>query len=294
MEYRGVIMNYNKLREVVSENPILIFQHLAKTGGTTYASIMQRCIRQNEFFNSCPHNFDRKGHHGIWDIGEIEKMWARLPAGQKARIRWSGGHIPAQTREIFDRPAYYFGFVRNPVDMVISSLFYNFQRFNKSLDTIDEMNAIFARLKKQNKFSNPQTRHISGAEVDEIITLEHLEKAKRQVDENFVFLAPTERFDDALVISHMLFDWPIRKLFYVRQNVTQTFDVRDYITAEQRQRLKELHALDVKLYDHACMRFDELMCSLGTGFRAKAKLFHFVNEKMPFVPRRLSLAGPSV
>lgn len=272
-------MRKNMIQKRLDESPLLIFYHIAKTGGTTYSALMRRCVKREEFFFSKPHNFDQKGRHGIWDLDEISKLWQALGPEEKRRVRWSGGHLPAGTHEIFDRPAYYFGFVRDPVNQWLSSLFYAVARGMIKVSDINEFEKMLSH-QASAIFANPQTRHIAGADPQEVITREHLEKAKSNIDNYFLFLVPVERFTEMLILSREFFGWSLARVFYTRRNITPISSVRGQITDEHRWKIKEVHQLDCELYDYVCQKFDELVKDMGPGFARKVRLFGFLNNQV--------------
>lgn len=103
---------------------------------------------------------------------------------------------------------------------------------------------------------NPQVRHYSGAADSEIITKEHLEKAKEHVAADTLFAAPTEFFDDALVILGTELNLELEMLPYQKLNVTTSKRKHGWLT---RMRIRQLHPLDHELWKHCRSRFQALM-----------------------------------
>ena len=253
------------------QDPVYIFFHVAKTGGVTFASIYKRNTKHTRHF---------KAHHGghnmfgTWYLADIENAWKDIPEQEKEEVTWTGGHVPYGVHKIFNRPTYYVGFVRNPVDHWLSVKYYNFSIGRMQDEANLPLEALVDDL-EGSLWANMQVRHYSGASDDEVITRKHLEAAKRHVDKHFLFVSPMERFDEGVVLAQHYFGWSLFCSLYKKKNVTKKDIRRDEVSAELRDKIELCQKIDMEFYQYCCREFSQSIASMG--FKHKIILFAYKN-----------------
>ena len=237
--------------EAVGLDTILIHFHVAKTGGTTLADVVGRFFPQEQQFDATT---PTESEFGVWGVDEIAQKWGALPLDRRRDIRLTGGHVPFGVHKVFGRPARYFGLVREPAEQFISSFFYGYANVKKRWGEITILDFLHAN--RNGIYCNPQVRHYSGAADTEVITRDHLEVAKRNVDNHFLFVAPTQAFDYALLLLRSALDLDFKDLVYVRKNVNSRKPAQ---TRATKAALRVFHSLDVGFYSYCCSRIRKLM-----------------------------------
>ena len=253
-----------------NEEPIFIHFHNGKSGGSTLGQIFSRNIDNSKFFS--PETKEHNGF-GIWKVDDIKEIWQSLDEKTRANVRWSGGHVPFGMHEVFERPSLYFGLIREPASRWISSLFYNYQRTGRDIEKEGVVVSDVASNIRTTVFANPQTRYFSGADPQDIINENHLIKAKDNISKHFVFVAPTERFDEAVVLGTYYLNWKLLSSVYTKENVTPPHPLRKKIDKKTIALIEDVHSLDMKLYQFCLERFENEIKLLGIRFEIKRKIF---------------------
>jgi hypothetical protein len=264
----------------------LIFLHIPKTAGTTLNSIIHRQYAPEVIYNvSGP------------DLAKSIQKFKTLDESEKRRIRLVRGHMPFGLHRYLDMPATYITMLRDPIDRVISDFYYVFEApshplyqelMSKRVDLAD-----FIRSRVPKGATNGQTRLISGVEklnaiilndadkynldlTQEPATTDTLEIAKRNLDEHFVVVGLSERFDESLLLLRKALGW--RNIYYVKRNVTKNRPSKQQLPRETIRLIEKHYDLDIQLYEHARQRFEETIREQGAVFESELRSFRRNNK----------------
>ena len=116
---------------------LLLFLHLAKTGGVTLADILARNLATEEFLQI---NMWETGASamGTWSHGALERALDRLQKPQVDKLRAVWGHYRQGIQGYLPKPCAVVTLLRDPVDRIISAYYYSDQMAPKSLDILED------------------------------------------------------------------------------------------------------------------------------------------------------------
>src|ERR1700733_14378818 len=109
---------------------VLIHMHLPKTGGTSLSSMVKHGFKNDEVFEWTRHGVNV---YSALSVATPEASQQQLAAFGLDRIRYLSGHVPFGVHRVFDRPARYITVLRNPVERVVSSFYWQKQIKNPFL-----------------------------------------------------------------------------------------------------------------------------------------------------------------
>jgi len=240
----------------------IIFVHLPKCGGTTLNRLIEWEYNPLRVFSIDPSFFR-------WSYCRL----SRTPAERFARIRAFQGHMPFGLHKLLDRPCRYITVVREPTQREISSYYYaRSRRLNPQHGMAMRMSLEeFVRAQPN---TNVQTKMLSGLSCDYDFlggqcTPEMLAAAKRNLARRFTLAGLTERFDEFLALSKILFGWKVRHL--VDFNVTRSLQKRNDVAAAARDLIAERDRYDMELYDYAAGLFDRILDQHADAVRAEVE-----------------------
>jgi hypothetical protein len=246
---------------------LLIFLHLPRTAGTTFASILRRLYGPDAVLE-------------LYGAGP-EEGWDALAPEAAARIRVVTGHFAFGVHERLPQPSRYITFLRDPVDRVISH--YRYVRSQPGHDLHDAAMrfglAEYVESCGAYEPNNDQTRLWAGTELGPS-NAEMLPAAERNLAGAVIGL--TEAFDASIVSMSRTFGW--RLPFYVRRNATPDAS-SGALDPEVREHIRSRNALDAELYDHAVERFGQEIDRLGDGFARDVRAFRRLNAVYRMVRR---------
>jgi hypothetical protein len=192
---------------------VCVFVHIPKTAGTTVRTVI-RTSEPGERNGRPGANVFRGG--GGSNPKTLEKLRDEPQTLNLDALRVLHGHLPFGASEYLERgfPDHvfrYFTFLRDPVERSLSHYFEVLRRPRRLFDE-GEVADELAPLPPGTTFEeaveagylhdNVQTRMLSGA-VDPFgpVTVETLERAKRNLSERFALVGLTERLDESLVLA---------------------------------------------------------------------------------------------
>ena len=277
---------------------ILIFLRLPKTGGNTMDQVLANCLPGQWFY---PHELVVPSALLIRPTGGIAEKYRQLTVEQQQSIRCViGTHVAMDVDSIFERPTKFFTIVRHPVDRVISSFYHNrteshlisypfikdlsLEQYLDSGIGLDADNHQVRVLSGRPELDSPwdlQGRRISPAPVERL----HLEMAKHNIEQRFIAAATLEQFTAMIWFLKRLYNWPLRRVLFRRRNEnagrkTTTDHGRpplEQVSAATRQRLTEMNAYDVELYEWVRERFTQQIRPLEPSFSRELRRFEMVN-----------------
>jgi len=241
---------------------LLIFLHIAKTGGTSLGVALQYVYGYRSTLHVC------------YDGWEAPEWFVKMPDAKRQRIDAVKGHVQYGVHEYFRRPANYVTMLRDPIDRIASlhRMYGNEHpdhwKANLSLgEFVDQAPETYSGF-------NGQTCALAGVPNDDEIeyTESLLAKAKQHLDAMPAF-GLTERYDEGLILMKRRLGWS-RWPYYVTSRVGKTSTgEREPISDAVRERIKEQNSLDVRLYEYARQRFNAMVAEEGPGFQEDVRTF---------------------
>jgi hypothetical protein len=255
--------------------PLFVFVHIPKTAGTTLTTILnlnEPGARSRALGNVF------KGGGGVKRGVTFDRLRGEKGTLDLDRVRILTGHFPLGVREYLpkDRDVRCFTFLRDPADRTVSHYF--------QIRRIEERDRAKGRERsKRESFGlsplpvdptlddmveggyihdNLHTRMLSGdPEPFGEVTEEMLERAKRNLSEEVVFVGLTERFDESLVLAKrrlglgtVLYKPPGVGASAGRVNTARPRG--DQIPDELMRAAERWNRHDIELYRHAQELFD--------------------------------------
>jgi hypothetical protein len=270
---------------------LLIHLHIAKTGGTTLSSMVKHAFASNEIFETISKDHQVYGGLDILTHASCERM---LRDCDIARIRYFTGHVPIGVDRIFGRPAKYIAVVRHPVERLLSYFYFRIQSGDPYLkdgkpiafeDYIESDGDII--------FDNYQVRVISGSpDLDAPagapgaliqgapVEARHLEMAKRNVENNFLSIAPLEQITDMALLLRRIYGWPMRRLQTEYKNPTAERPRAPNLPPRLLRIIEERNAHDVELYEWVCRRFAEQKRLYEPELSRDRRVFTLINRAL--------------
>ncbi len=233
-----------------SEQNTLIFLHLMKTGGRTLVNILKQNI-----------NDDARFHYGRRPGERLDDLM-QLSDAEKRSLRLIYGHFQFGIHQHLPQSCQYMTLLRHPVERVMSHYYYalaNPKHYTHALVQEKTMSLTDYVTHGITDLNNGQTRCIAGnyssrvafGETSEAL----LEKARENLDNHFLLVGTTERFDEfLLLLKHQL---GLNKVLYTHSNVNSSRPKRDAISKEEIALITHYNQLDLELYDYATELFQK-------------------------------------
>jgi hypothetical protein len=245
---------------------ILIHLHVAKTGGTSLSSMVKHGFGSNEVFE-----WTRHGVELYTGLGVVPRECCQqhLRAFGLDRIRYISGHVPFGVHRLFDRPAKYITVLRHPVERVIS-LFHFLMQINVPFLKDGRLLSFeeYVERRCDINLNDYQVRVVSGcsgldAEISkpgELISgapveRSHLNQAKRNIDEQFLSIAPVEQMTELGLLIRRIYGWPMRRLQNEYKNPTKDRPRLREIPPRLIKIIEECNSHDIELYEWVSKRF---------------------------------------
>jgi hypothetical protein len=224
-----------------TEDPVLIFLHLPKCGGTTLNRIIEWEYPLSRIFSVDP-SFFRWSHRKVcrWSQAHLDRMQVFK------------GHMPFGLHTRLSRPATYITFLREPVERVISE--YYFARHHRLHPQHKRMQKLtLSEYALGTPHHNMQTKLIAGhgnypdflaGDCDNDV----LQTARDHLAHHFSFVGLTERFDEGLAKLKLMFGWNINR--YANFNVTRVRLQKEKIPVDVQELIADRNRYDCALYRH--------------------------------------------
>ena len=215
--------------------PLLLFLHLAKTGGRTLDTVFRNTYGaayvQAEPWRP-PHPMgwgDGEFILPTYDPDDVRRLlrlcpWARAVGGHPLTL-WSGAHTVRRVR--------YVAFLREPVSRGASHYQYH---VNTNADPLD-----WDAWCRWREHHNHQARYFDHDGDPQ--------RAIAAIEENNVFVGLLERFEESLLLLKKLVA-PELHLAYQRRNTAESNDLARSLKEDpvRREQLREMYAADLPLY----------------------------------------------
>lgn len=253
---------------------ILVHVHIPKNGGTTFNRILARQYGDGfvEAYSQVP------GHFFTDD--EVRDLLVAHP-----QTRCLTSHSLRPPLPVLDGIVYRpITFLRHPLERLISLYFY--ERKITTRTGVEHCSQLpfdqyfEERITQDNALTNWQTFHIAGAD--------DVDKARTLLD-TYLFVGITERYDQSLIILSERLDLPLRVRLYRRQRVTPHAPVEAIVNGSLLDRLREMNALDMQLYEHYWERLDRDMSRPTAQWRLR--FFAAANSLASSTYEMIGMAG---
>ena len=289
----------------MSPNPIILYLHVPKTGGTTLRKVhIYNNYRTDDRYTAEAYRGKPRLHDGIYyfpdgfynsepDLSVPEIV--RRALGRKG-LRAVTGHFCFGIHRHVTGPSTYITLLRNPVDRIVS-LYYHIRRWaNPDPGLHDEIISQGVSLDEfvtrfpLRELYNDQTRRISGREPEEGRRARlALNKAKVNLRQHFSVVGVTERFNETLILLRRSFGWT-NDLRYYPKHVTRDRPSLDALPPSSVAAIMERNESDLELHRFAMELLDEAIASQDASFGDDLKRFESLNAEYV---RTLATGGKS-
>ncbi len=255
-----------------NHNKTLIFLHLPKTAGSTLHKIIEREYKSKSIYSL--DNFKTK---------EAVEEFKSLPEVQRSEIQVLKGHMRFGLHEYLPQPSSYITILREPVDRVISHYYYVLRKPNHHLyEQVKSKNMslkdyVSSGITKE--LDNSQARLLSSIAADIPFgecSPDVLESAKRNLEEHFAVIGLADKFDETLILLKRAFNW--RTPFYIKANITKNRPLKEDISQETLDIIKNYNELDIELFNYAKQKFEEQINQLGKSFEIEMAQLNLLNR----------------
>lgn len=244
---------FSNLNTEKDTDRVVIFIHIAKSGGNTVHDIM---TKQKEF----------QSDTWIRLFSELDNFFGCLDdcttEEQRKRIEVAYGHMFFGVHKKLPQKNFtYITFLRNPIERIISCYYFNREViFDMNLRNMFNNMTLYDFVTNKDwdlnydgfwsgSTANMQTRMLAGTIEDD------LETAKNNLKNYFSVVGITERFDETLKVLHKNLGWEING--YENRNVNPNRHTLDEIPNEVIEIIKSKNEKDIALYQFANQLLDE-------------------------------------
>lgn len=230
--------------------PFLIFLRIPKTGSTTLKKIALKKINGKKFVVS---DEVYKMYGEKWNQVEAHKRWKRafekfkgIKHKYKNNYKCIVGHTFFGVHDSIE-DFQYITFLRDPVKRFISLYNYFYDKKGSIIYRyIHEYSLSFAEFIRHNicgKWENQQVKFVAGDFSPDRNTLE---KARKNIENDFAFVGLTEHFDGDLLRLSEILNWSIP--YYVRRNASKNHISINNISEQDIYEIQRRNKLDMALY----------------------------------------------
>jgi hypothetical protein len=238
-------------------NPV-IFVHIPKACGTTLIKLLYRWCSREE----------------IYEVGTKPRETQMTDLRGQPGVRLILGHATFGLHETLAEPARYITILREPIERVISHFHYASRTPEHHLH--QQIRAGEIDLFQLAKLTaNLQTRYLGGL-VEDVPDERTLDRAKENVMQHFAMAGVAERFDEAIVLLHRIFEK--RLLPFANENVASRRSSADTLSSDDLRVLRSHHELDYALYDFVRARFEEQLAQQDGSFAKQVAALHLGNR----------------
>jgi hypothetical protein len=252
-------MNLSKLKRVFKikslssgNTPKVIFLHIPKTAGTSFARIIENNYSKSEFYLATAGNVESRQY-----IMNSLNSFLKLPKREQDKIKIIKGHFPYGLHEKMNWSDYkYVSFIRNPVERLFSEYYYIKDNPTHPLSQLcNEISFEEYALSDDYHLQNQQIRMLAGFDALFETDMHRVyELAIKNVSsENFI-LGLTERFSDSLSMIGKALGWKNVEEQFVRYPSKKPSKMA--IDREVLSEIEMKNYWDIKFYEHISKLFE--------------------------------------
>ncbi len=246
--------------EAAAKQPIIIFVHLPKCGGTTL-------FRLVEWEYSPMRVFFVDGRFYRWSYNRLIRSRMDKFAGMQV----FQGHMPFGLHKLLNAPTTYMTMLREPVDRVISEYYYRLNRPQHPYEDRWMKKLGLEEYIRATPQHNIQTKLLAGQPTDYDFlagdcTEATLSVAKENLAQRFSLVGLTERFEESLALAKLTFGWKIEH--FTDFNITGKRPARSSVPQPIQDLIRDRYRYDVALYDYAVGLFNETVARRQEEIRA--------------------------
>ena len=265
---------------------LLLFLHVAKTGGMTLADILARNFATEEFLQIDMAETNASAL-GIWSDRTIEQALGRLQAPEPAKLRVVWGHYRHGVQARLPKPCAVVTLLRDPVDRIISAYYYS----NEVVGSLEILEKYHDRKYYHIGLDNSMSRIISGRPTSirlprsgcytenlAAVTEADFAAAASNLD-GYLVVGTTERFDETLLVLGSDLRWSLSDLVYRRVNVTASRPAEVDISDALREKILKWNRYDALLFDRARAHLARRIAAYRGDFARDLSLFRELNSQ---------------
>lgn len=278
----------------MSRDPIILYLHIPKTGGTTlrkfqlYNNYHTKHRFKAEIFAGKTRLNDGIFYYPVGFYNKDQNLAVPRPmrrALARKDIRAVTGHFCFGVHRYLAGPSTYITLVRNPVDRIVS-LYYHIRRWAspdpglhaKIISQGTSLDEFVTNFSLRELF-NDQTRRISGCEPQEGRQSKlALNKARDNLRQHFSVVGVTERFNETLILLKRIFGWT-EDLRYYPKHVTRGRPTSGDLPPSSVAAIMERNESDLELHRFALELLDEAISSQDASFGDELKRFESSNTE---------------
>ena len=254
------------MSDVARAGPQVVFVHLQKTAGATLRSLFFSQYRPESLLKL---EGERRTSDAL-----LAAYWAS--AEEQRRVQAVVGHFAGRDWD-FGPEARYVTVLRDPVERVVS-MYYHLQKHGSEHGKGLSLSEFVTEDDTRGTVHNFQTRVLGqvGGISPPHLTPATLALAKRNLEQRFVVVGLTERFDESVLLMRRALSWS-RMPFYEATNVGDRpalADLPEGLVAA----IEERNTLDTELHTWAAARLDKAVEAAGAAFRAEVTYFRLLNS----------------
>ncbi len=231
--------------------PIVLFPHCARTGGTTLGTAFREYYR---YYRSLHLNESWKA----WDV------FRQLTPKQFESFECFYGHgIYVGIHRYIPRPTIYVGMFRDPVDRLISQYSQYRTEENHGMHSyivdndisLDQFQRDTPNLQSQYLFGFPHERKVMP-------TPNHFQEIQSIIDSSFVFTGVTSRYYESLYLMKKRLGWS-HFPFFIRKNRNEKKIERETLADDLIARIEASNQLDRKVFEYVKQKLDSQLSELS-------------------------------
>lgn len=227
-----------------SNDNMLIFMHILKTGGSTLQAILQKQYSEWILTNENEKVLNNETIKELMLEKNIEN------------VKCVFGHFPFGVHNHFSTPYQYITFIRDPVERVISLYYYIKNTKGHSMyNDLQEVSLeeFVSRKEYKHLVRNHQTGYLSGecSLITGYENVPNLSLAIQNIRKDFAVVGIMEMYEESLYLMKQKLKWSEQIFNYSIQNVNKNKPLREQIPLEIIGQIEELNILDRELYNFA-------------------------------------------
>jgi hypothetical protein len=232
---KGEVNGVGNSNKSQKQDPLVIFLHVQKTGGSTILDIMENQYPDEQLL--------------LW--GNHRRGTKKLTKDLKAKLKCTHhAHAPFGIHLAYPkRPFIYFTMFRDPVDRVLSQYYYIQEHRIHPLHRRIKQMSLEQFLSDQHHVSRRLTRNLQTQMASGSIEPENasLKQAKKNLKKYFAVVGVTEMFDESLFLMTKTFDW--KNVSYQKKNITKKRPSKEEVPTHIIEKIKKMNQLDIALYN---------------------------------------------